>query len=353
MARLFGSHDPIQAGEFEIPQRHGRRRDPRPAAARQAGAAADHGHRRHAVDHRRGEACGEPLSDRRRCRRSPKARCFPTATAIERGETRAAVVERMQAAMTKTLDAAVAEAQHRTARSRRQEQAVILASIVEKETGKAARAADDRRRLLQPPADRHEARCRPDRHLPGDQGQAARPAHPAVGAQRRQRLQHLSPRRPARRADRQSGQGEHRGGAPPGADQGALFRRRRHRRPCVRRHACRAQCQRRQMVRDPPRSGGRCEEPRDRPGRMFIGGLLLFAAVIAWAIGADDEPAWRSGRRGHRACPNARSSSFVRNSAIGTLVLCALSGWLLFPARRPQRAAARLGDPGGARGAGC
>jgi drug/metabolite transporter (DMT)-like permease len=27
---------------------------------------------------------------------------------------------------------------------------------------------------------------------------------------------------------------------------------------------------------------------------------------------------------------------FVRNSAIGTLVLCALSGWLLFPARRPK-----------------
>ena len=50
-------------------------------------------------------------------------------------------------------------------------------------------------RLLQPAEDRHEARCRPDRHLPGHQGQAARPPDPAVGAQRRQRLQHLSPRR--------------------------------------------------------------------------------------------------------------------------------------------------------------
>ena len=44
----------------------------------------------------------------------------------------------------------------------------------------------------------------------------------------------------------------------PGPDQGALFRRRRHRRSCVRRHAGRAQRQCREMVRDPPRSGGRC-----------------------------------------------------------------------------------------------
>jgi hypothetical protein len=28
--------------------------------------------------------------------------------------------------------------------------------------------------------------------------------------------------------------------------------------------------------------------------------------------------------------------TFMRNGAIGTLVLCALAGWLLFPARRPR-----------------
>ena len=28
--------------------------------------------------------------------------------------------------------------------------------------------------------------------------------------------------------------------------------------------------------------------------------------------------------------------TFLRNSAIGTLVLCALAGWLLFPPRRPR-----------------
>ena len=54
---------------------------------------------------------------------------------------------------------------------------MTLASIVEKETGQGGRAADDRGRLLQPAEDRHEARCRSDGHLPGDQGQAARPAH--------------------------------------------------------------------------------------------------------------------------------------------------------------------------------
>ena len=179
---------------------------------------------------------------------------------------RAALVERMQAAMTKALDQLWPK-RSTDCPIATPEQAVILASIVEKETGKASRAADDRRRLLQPPADRHEARCRPDRYLPRDQGQAARPPHPQVRAQRRQRLQYLSPGRPARRADRQSRQGEHRGGASPGADQGALFRRRRHRRACLRGDAGRAAGQRRQMVRDPPRSGGRCEEPRDRPRR--------------------------------------------------------------------------------------
>ena len=34
---------------------------------------------------------------------------------------------------------------------------------------------------------------------------------------------------------------------------------------------------------------------------------------------------------------------FMRNSAIGTLVLRALSAWLLFPAAAPEMAGARLG----------
>jgi hypothetical protein len=30
---------------------------------------------------------------------------------------------------------------------------------------------------------------------------------------------------------------------------------------------------------------------------------------------------------------------FIRNSAIGTLILCAIAGWLLFPSRRPTKPA--------------
>ena len=69
--------------------------------------------------------------------------------------------------------------------------------------------------------------------------------------------------------------------------------------------------------------------------RMFMGALLLFAAVIAWAVAL-----WMSPHGGEVAegTDHVRTvvAIFVRNSAIGTLVLCALSGWLLFPARRPK-----------------
>ena len=69
--------------------------------------------------------------------------------------------------------------------------------------------------------------------------------------------------------------------------------------------------------------------------RMFMGGLILFAAVIAWATALMMSP------HGDPSAPgmeHVRTTvvTFVRNSALGTLVLCALSGWLLFPARRPR-----------------
>ena len=68
---------------------------------------------------------------------------------------------------------------------------------------------------------------------------------------------------------------------------------------------------------------------------MFIGGLLLFAAVIAWGTALMMSP------HGDSSAPGTEHVKtvvvvFIRNSAIGTLVLCALSGWLLFPARRPR-----------------
>ena len=69
--------------------------------------------------------------------------------------------------------------------------------------------------------------------------------------------------------------------------------------------------------------------------RMFMGGLLLFAAFIAWATALMISP------HGQSATPGVEHLKksvviFLRNSAIGTIVLCAVAGWLLFPARRPK-----------------
>ena len=68
---------------------------------------------------------------------------------------------------------------------------------------------------------------------------------------------------------------------------------------------------------------------------MFMGALLLFAAVIAWATAL-----WMSphGETVADGTEHVRSvvAIFLTKSAIGTLVLCALAGWLLFPQRRPR-----------------
>ena len=69
--------------------------------------------------------------------------------------------------------------------------------------------------------------------------------------------------------------------------------------------------------------------------RMFMGSLLLLAAVILWVLALMMSP------HGNSEAPGTEHVRtvivvFVRNSAIGTLVLSALSAWLLFPARRPR-----------------
>jgi len=66
-----------------------------------------------------------------------------------------------------------------------------------------------------------------------------------------------------------------------------------------------------------------------------MGGLLLFAAVIAWGTAALISP---HGPETAEGTEHVRSVvvTFLRNSAIGTLVLSALSAWLLFPSRRPR-----------------
>ena len=66
-----------------------------------------------------------------------------------------------------------------------------------------------------------------------------------------------------------------------------------------------------------------------------MGGLLLLAAAIAWGTALMMSPHGESVARGTE---HVRTTvvTFLRNGAIGTLVLCGLSAWLLFPARRPK-----------------
>ena len=134
MARLFGSGDPIQAGEFEIPKgasgsevldllQHGQPvqrlitvTEGMPSIIVQEKLAA--------VPYLTGAA---PLP--------PEGSVLPDSYGYKRGEARNAVVARMQAAMTKTLDALWARRKP-TCPVNSKEEAVILASIVEKETGK-------------------------------------------------------------------------------------------------------------------------------------------------------------------------------------------------------------------------
>jgi len=69
--------------------------------------------------------------------------------------------------------------------------------------------------------------------------------------------------------------------------------------------------------------------------RMFFGGLILFATVIAWMVGlwlSPHSPETSSGTDHLRTTV----TSFAMKSALGTLLLCGLSVWLLFPARRPK-----------------
>ena len=136
LARALGSSDPIQAGEFEI-------------SARSSGAAIldllQHGR---PIQRLITVTEGMPsviVAERLAANRfltgaTPniaEGSLLPDSYDYERGEQRSAIVTRMQAAMAKTLDQLWAK---RTAKCpvETKEAAVVLASIVEKETGKAS-----------------------------------------------------------------------------------------------------------------------------------------------------------------------------------------------------------------------
>lgn len=134
MARLFGSHDPIQAGEFRIPRGMG-------------GAAVlellQHGKpmlRLITVTEGMPSIIVEEKLSSNQYLAGPltpiaEGSVLPDSYGYQRGETRAAVVARMQAAMRKAVKE-LWQQRSTDCPIAMPEQAVILASIVEKETGK-------------------------------------------------------------------------------------------------------------------------------------------------------------------------------------------------------------------------
>lgn len=70
-------------------------------------------------------------------------------------------------------------------------------------------------------------------------------------------------------------------------------------------------------------------------GRMFMGALLLVAAIMTWGVSFMMSP---HGDTVAKGTEHVRTTivTFMRNGAIGTLVLTALAAWLLFPPRRPR-----------------
>ena len=134
MARLFGSSDPIQTGEFEIPKGMG------------GSAILDllqHGRplqRLITVTEGMPSIIVEERLAANKLLIGPtptiaEGSVLPDSYSFERGETRVAVVKRMQAAMTKTLDQLLSKNSGNCPVASRQD-IVTLASIVEKETGK-------------------------------------------------------------------------------------------------------------------------------------------------------------------------------------------------------------------------
>lgn len=135
-SRYFGSGDPIKAGEFALP--------------RHASAATILDMLQHGKPIQRLITVPEGMPSimvHERLMAEPlltgpvdvpaEGSILPDSYSFERGETRAAVVKRMQSAMARTL-AKLWAARKPTAVVKSPQDAIILASIVEKETGKPA-----------------------------------------------------------------------------------------------------------------------------------------------------------------------------------------------------------------------
>ena len=69
--------------------------------------------------------------------------------------------------------------------------------------------------------------------------------------------------------------------------------------------------------------------------RMFVGGFLLFAAVIVWGTGILTSPHGEPVAGGPDHVKTV-VVIYLRNVALATIFLAAVSAWLLYPPRRPK-----------------
>ena len=177
LARQMGVAGRLQAGEYALEPRHHaartaapharRRSDPAhvhhrrrlelPRAARRAGQADAAGARNRASSTTRElmEKLGRPGS-------IPEGRFLPETYVYTRGDSDLDVLERAAQGDGRGAGRGLGRARRRTCRSKSPDELLTLASIVEKETGLAARAAADRRRVRAPPAS-SACGCRPTR----------------------------------------------------------------------------------------------------------------------------------------------------------------------------------------------
>lgn len=185
----------------------------------------------------------------------PEGVLAPDTYSITRGEARSALLDRMQAAQRRILDAAW-EARAEGLPVKTKEEALILASIIEKETG----LPEERDQVASVFVNRLKRGMRLQTDPTVIYG-ITRGEGPLGRGLTRRELQTRTDWNTylidgaAADSDRQSGQGLDRGGAAAGGDGPAVFRGRRQRRARLRALAGRAQPQRREVAAD--RGGAR------------------------------------------------------------------------------------------------
>ena len=212
---------------------------------------------------------------------------LPETYDFARGFTRQAVLTRMEKQQAKLVDE-IWQKRAPDLPIKSPGEMVTLASIVEKETGKA----DERPRVAGVFVNRLQKHMRLESDptivygLVFGKGTLGHPITQGR-AQSADALQHLSHRRPSAGTDLQSGQGGARGGRQSGPKQGSLLRRRRNRRPRFRRDVRPAPEERRPLAADREGRQGQARARRDPQPAPAIHGAVesvdpaSFGALVA------------------------------------------------------------------------